>query len=123
MTDGSRSQLETALEVAAQIASADASQLPQLDEWARRVLPGPSWEATPVWKQWAPLIKSHLGLQLALACAPSGHVRAQACRLLATHPSNRGLGLLLLRSNDWALPVRTEARAALDVYDQPALAA
>ncbi|WP_161883644.1 hypothetical protein [Deinococcus alpinitundrae] len=123
MIDGSRSQLETALEVATQIASADASQLPQLDEWARRVLAGPDWEVTPGWKEWAPLIRVHPELRLALACAPSGYVRAQGCRLLATYPSNRGLGLLLLRSNDWVLPVRAEARAALDVYDQPALAA
>ncbi|AZI44325.1 hypothetical protein EHF33_15675 [Deinococcus psychrotolerans] len=37
-------------------------------------------------------------------------------------PTARSLGLLLLRCNDWVSPIRAEARAALDVYDQPALA-
>lgn len=114
--------MDSALEIAARIASADAAHLPQLDEWARGQL-APSWDAGPQWQDWGPLVKIHPELRLALACAPSGHVREQACGLLAAHPTSPGLGLLLLRSNDWVYFVRAEARAALAAYEHPGLAA
>lgn len=61
-------------------------------------------------------------LQLA-SFHPSGFVRAEAVRLLAEQPLAAALPCLLLRLNDWVLPVQQAARAAVGARLGPAAAA
>jgi HEAT repeat protein len=49
-----------------------------------------------------------------LTCHGSGYVRAAAVRQLSTAPADRALPFLLLRTNDWVVPVRRAATAAVE---------
>jgi hypothetical protein len=77
--------------------------------------PGPSR-----WRRMAPdelrsvatLQTGPVVLQLAM-CHPSGHVREAAIRRSATCADGSEIPFLLLRTNDWVLPVRELAQAAL----------
>lgn len=51
-------------------------------------------------------------VQLA-TCHPSGHVREEAIRCCAVHADGSEVPFLLLRANDWVLPVAERARSAL----------
>ena len=80
--------------------------------WSR---PGPSR-----WRRMAPdelravatLQTGPVLLQLAM-CHPSGHVREAAIRRSATCADGSEIPFLLLRTNDWVLPVRGLAQSAL----------
>ncbi|WP_189092767.1 hypothetical protein [Deinococcus ruber] len=105
-------------ELLAQFEQVPLALLPHFDEWTRRwvwYFPAPHGFAvldrlTP--EQGRQFLELP-GLVYALACHRNGRVRSDAVPLLAQLGSVVALGLLLVRVNDWAAPVRAYARAAL----------
>ncbi len=60
-----------------------------------------------------PWMRDVPGLVSVLACHRDGTIRRAALPLLARLDTPLALGLLLVRMNDWAVPVREQARALL----------
>lgn len=106
-------------------------ELPQWDEKVRDRLSRPphqfwtshGWYGVQLlpdwWSSWESLVLAEPELLYVMACAPSGHVREQACQELRQRPTLRTLALLLVRSNDWVKAVRNTARAALPEFLRP----
>ena len=94
------------------------AQLPHFDEWTRRWVwhfPAPQQfvSLNSLAPELIPRLLEAPGLLYALACHRNGRVRSDAVPLLARLDTPVALGLLLVRVNDWAAPVREQARAAL----------
>lgn len=92
--------------------------LPAFDEWIRQQ----SWQfphryqfVSPVslTAEQIPWLLDTPGLVCTLACHREGRVRSAVLPLLDQLDTPVALGLLLVRVNDWAAPVREQARAAL----------
>lgn len=89
--------------------------LPQLDVLLREVLMTSSKDVfTVAWMQrQSEVLRNQPTLVYLLACHPSGQVREAAVQLLGGLRTPLATGLLLVRLNDWAAPVRHRARQAL----------
>ncbi|ULH14011.1 hypothetical protein MF271_00590 (plasmid) [Deinococcus sp. KNUC1210] len=92
--------------------------LPHFDEWTRREIwhfpaPRPFVTLNSLAPDQSARFLGVPGLVYALACHRNGHVRGDAVSLLARLDTPVALALLLVRVNDWAAPVREQARAAL----------